>query len=358
MKKVTVIFLCGCIALLLCASCDKKEENTQGLTQEQQSPAAIPETPGKVFELSYSVFFPPAHAQCKAAEEWAKEIEKQTNGKVKINIFPGGTLTSANECYDGVVKGISDIGMSCFAYTRGRFPVMEAIDLPMGYPSGMTATQAANEYYAQVKPKELDDVHLLYLHAHGPGLLHTQKPIKVLEDLKGMKVRSTGLSAKVVEILGGVPVAMPQGGTYEALQKGVVEGTFAPIETLKGWKQAEVIKYTTDCNIIGYTTAMFVVMNKSKWEQLPENIKKIITEASSRYITVHGKVWDEADAEGRAFTTELKNEIITLPEEEALNWKAAVRPVIDEYIQTAKTSGIDAEQNLAILQSSIDKANK
>jgi TRAP-type C4-dicarboxylate transport system substrate-binding protein len=257
-----------------------------------------------------------------------------------------------------VVKGISDIGMSCFAYTRGRFPVMEAIDLPMGYPGGTIATLAANDYYAQIKPAELDDVHVLYLHAHGPGLLHTQKPVKALGDLKGMKIRSTGLSAKVVEVLGGVPVAMPQGGTYEALQKGVVEGTFAPIETLKGWKQAEVIKSTTDCHMIGYTTAMFVVINKAKWEQLPENIQKIMTDASTRQIAVHGKVWDDADAEGRAFTTELKNEIIALSEEEGAQWKAAVQPVIDEYIQTAKTSGIDAEKNLAILKSAIDNAKE
>ncbi len=357
MRKFGIIFLCGFLLMALCASCDKKEEQTQ-TPPRQESPAAGPAANEKVVELSYSIFFPPAHAQCKAAEEWAKEIEKQSNGKIKINVFPGGTLTSANECYDGVVKGISDIGMSCFAYTRGRFPVMEAIDLPMGYPSGMTASLAANDYYARLKPKELDDVHVLYLHAHGPGLLHTRKPVKALGDLKGMKIRSTGLSAKVVEVLGGVPVAMPQGGTYEALQKGVVEGTFAPIETLKGWKQAEVITSTTDCHTIGYTTAMFVVMNKSKWEQLPENIQKIMTDVSNRYISVHGKVWDEADAEGRAFTTELKNEINPLSEEEGKRWKTAVQPVIDEYIQTAGAGGIDGEQNLSILQAAIEKANQ
>ncbi|MCU0600156.1 MAG: TRAP transporter substrate-binding protein [Desulfobacterales bacterium] len=315
MKKFGVMFLCSILAAMLCLSCDKQEEKAQIPPQEPAS-VTSPSTDEKAIELSYSVFFPPAHAQCKAAEEWAREIEKQSNGKVKINVFPGGTLTSANECYDGVVKGISDIGMSCFAYTRGRFPVMEAIDLPMGYPGGTIATLAANDYYAQIKPAELDDVHVL------------------------------------------VPVAMPQGGTYEALQKGVVEGTFAPIETLKGWKQAEVIKSTTDCHMIGYTTAMFVVINKAKWEQLPENIQKIMTDASTRQIAVHGKVWDDADAEGRAFTTELKNEIIALSEEEGAQWKAAVQPVIDEYIQTAKTSGIDAEKNLAILKSAIDNAKE
>jgi TRAP-type C4-dicarboxylate transport system substrate-binding protein len=84
-------------------------------------------------------------------------------GNGKVTVLPGGTLTKANQCYDGVVKGISDIGMSCFAYTRGRFPVMEALDLPLGYPDGMTATRVANTFYETFKPAELNDVKVLYL---------------------------------------------------------------------------------------------------------------------------------------------------------------------------------------------------
>ena len=136
-------------------------------------------------ELTYSIFLPPSHGQTKAAVNWAAEIEKRTNGAVKITPFPGGTLTKGNQCYDGVVNGISDIGMSVFAYSRGRFPVMEAVDLPMGYPDGIVATRAANKYYQATMPKELSDVKVLYLHAHGPGLLHTKKPVKTIEDLNG-----------------------------------------------------------------------------------------------------------------------------------------------------------------------------
>jgi TRAP-type transport system periplasmic protein len=308
--------------------------------------------------LSYSIFFPPSHAQCIAGTQWAEEIEKRSNGTVKINVFPGGTLTSANDCYDGVVQGISDIGMSCFAYTRGRFPVMEALDLPLGYPSGMVATRVANDFYAETKPSELDNVQLLYIHAHGPGLLHTKKPVQTLEDLKGMKIRSTGLSAKVVEALGGVAVAMPQPGTYEALQKGVVDGTFAPIETLKGWKQGEVIKSTTECTSIGYTTAMFVVMNKDKWNQLPEDVQKIFTDVSREYIDVHGAVWDEADAEGQTFTMELGNTMIPLTDEESARWKNAVAPVIGDYTTAVSDKGIDGAANVNFLRELIDKKNQ
>ena len=286
----------------------------------------------KPTKLTFSIFFPPTHGQTKAAMDWAKEIEKLTDNKVQITVFPAGTLTKAPQCYSGTVKEISDLGFSLFAYTRGRFPVMAAVDLPMGYPNGKVASRVAQEFAKTFKPKELSDVKVLYLHAHGPGLLHTKKPVKKLEDLKGMKIRATGLSAKIVKALGGVPVAMPQGGTYEALKKGVVEGTFGPMEVLKGWKQAEVIKYTTECYSVGYTTTFFVVMNLDKWNALPADIKKIFDEVSDKYTDVHGNVWDSTDQEGRKYTQSLGNEIISLSDEESARWQKAAEPVINDYI--------------------------
>ena len=189
-------------------------------------------------KLNYSIFFPAPHKNTVLATEWAQEIEKRTNGAVKITMFPGGTLTPADKCYDGVVNGLSDIGMSVMGYTRGRFPLSEVIDLPLGYKNGLAATQLINLYYEKFKPKELDDVKVLYLHAHGPGILHTKKPVKNLDDLKGMKIVCHGLSAKVVGALGATPVAMPMPERYDALQKGVAEGGVNPIESLKGWKLA------------------------------------------------------------------------------------------------------------------------
>jgi TRAP-type C4-dicarboxylate transport system substrate-binding protein len=309
-------------------------------------------------QLTYSIFFPPTHGQSIAAVEWAKEIEKRTSGQVKINVFSGGTLTPADQTYDGVVKGISDIGMSVFAYTRGRFPLMEALDLPMGYPNGRTATRVANDFYKKFTPKELDGVKVLYLHAHGPGLLHTLKPVNSLGDLKGMKIRSTGLSAKVVETLGAVPVAMPQGGTYEALQRGVVDGTFTPIETLKGWKQAEVVKFTTDSSGIGYTTAMFVVMNLKKWNALPKDLQAIFEEVSEQWIDVHGKTWDSLDLEGRQFSVDLGNKIIPLSKEENNRWKKAVSPIFQNYIRAADAKGLPGQQAVKEVESLIKKYGK
>ena len=131
----------------------------------------------KAVEFSYSIFFPAPHKNTVLAEEWAREIEKRTNGRLKITLFPGGTLTPADKCYDGVVKGISDIGMSVLGYTRGKFPLSEVIDLPLGYKNGLSATRLINKYYRKFTPKEFEEVRVLYFHAHGPGILHTKQAV-------------------------------------------------------------------------------------------------------------------------------------------------------------------------------------
>jgi TRAP-type C4-dicarboxylate transport system substrate-binding protein len=143
---------------------------------------------------------------------------------------------------------------------------------------------------------------------------------------------------------------MPQGATYESLQKGVVEGTFGPIEVLKGWRQAEVIKATTDCDTVGYTTAMFVVMNPQKWAQLPPEVQDVMTAVSREWIDVHGKSWDSADAMGREFTLSLGNEIIPLDEAEGARWSEAVAPIIAEYAASADQKGLKGSESVAELK--------
>ncbi len=281
-------------------------------------------------------------------------IEKRTDGKVKITVYPAGTLTKAPQCYEGVVNGISDIGMSCFAYTRGRFPLLEGLDLPVGYPNGMTATKIATELAQKYKPEEMADTHLLYIHAHGPGILASKKAVKSLDDMAGLKVRATGLSSKIVEKLGGTPVAMSQPETYEALQKGVVEATFCPIETLKGWKQGEVIDFVTNTSSIGYTTSMYVVMNKASWDKLPAEVKKVFDEVCAEWVARHGAAWDKADEEGREFVKSLNKETTTLSAEELVRWKEAVKPILDQYVADTKTKNLPGEEFLADVLKSLE----
>ncbi len=310
----------------------------------------------EVHKLTYSVFFPPMHIQAKTAISWAKEVEKRSDGRIQITVYPGGTLTKAPQCWQGVIDGISDIGMSCFAYTPGRFPLLEALDLPLGWPDGLTVTRTATELATKYAPEETQGAKLLYVHGHGPGILATRKPVRKLEDLKNMKIRGTGLSAGIATALGATAVGMSQPETYDALQKGVVDGTFCPIETLKGWKQGEVIESITDTKDIGYTTSMFVAMNEDSWNALPEDLQQVLLDVSAEWVDKHGEAWNQADEEGLAFVQELGREIIPLSSEESARWQAKVAPIVEAYLASTAEKGLPGKEFLSDIQAKIEEA--
>lgn len=311
----------------------------------------------KVIVLKYSNFFPAPHANSIIADQWCKEVEKRTNGRVKITYFPGATLTPANQTYDSVLKGIADIGLSCQAYTRGRFPLTEVVDLPLAYTSGLAATKMINAFYRKFQPKEYDGAQVMYLHAHGPGILHTKKPVTTLENLKGMKIRSTGLSAKIAQSLDAAPVGMPMTESYDALAKGVVDGILCPNEALKGWRLGEVLAYTTENYGSSYSTAFFVVMNKEKWNSLPKDIRAIIEKINEEWIDKQGRIWDDIDQEGKTFAMQNGMKYLKLTPQEDARWTALVRPILDDYVERCKVKGLPGDQALKFCQDFL-KANQ
>jgi len=318
-----------------------------------------PTVEAATYNFTYSTFFPPTHIQTKVPQAWAKEIEERSNGQIKIQIFTGGSLTPAPQIYDGVVKGISDFGLSVFAYSAGRFPVLSAVDNPFGYTNAYVATRVINELNRKFKPKELDDVHVCYLFAHGPGLLHTaRKPVKTLEEVKGLKIRSTGTSQLIVRAMGAAPVAMSQGETYDALKKNIVDGTLVPIEALEGFKQGEVLKYTTLNYSSAYTQGFFVAMNLKKWNSLPPDLQKIITEVSKKYEDITAKAWGDSDESGRKFCEKLGHEFIPLSDAESAKFKEAMKPVFAEYIKGANAKGVDGEAVFKAVQEMVGKYSK
>jgi TRAP-type C4-dicarboxylate transport system substrate-binding protein len=319
-----------------------------------------PAVQAEPIKLTYSNFFPAPHIQSKLAEAWCQEVEKRTNGKVVVEYFPGGTLTKSKQIYDGVVTGLSDVGLSIFAYTRGRFPVLAAIDLPLGYPSGKVATAVANDFIRQFNPKEVQDVQVMYIHAHGPGLIHTKdKPVKKLEDMKGLKLRGHGTSALYQKALGATPVAKPMPECYQMIQKGVVEGASYPFEANKGWRLGEVTNYATAAYSAAYTTTFFVVMNKDKWNALPDDIKNTITAINKEWEVKHGEAWDTSDALGIQFFLNKGGTIIGLDDKEAARWQKAVAPVADNFVADMKKKGFNnAQEYVDFVKAALDKYKK
>jgi TRAP-type C4-dicarboxylate transport system substrate-binding protein len=314
-------------------------------------------TSGEVYKFTYSNFFPATHYNSILAEQWIQEIEQRANGAVDITYLSGGQLVAAAQTYDGVVQGICDIGMSVFAYTPGRFPACELVDLPQGYPNGWVATMVANDFYNEFKPAELNDVHPLLFHATGPYVIFTtNKPVRTMSDLNGLVLRATGTGTKIVQALGAQGYGASQGEAADLLTKGVVDGNHSTLESLTTWNQAEVVKYVTNCSAVGNTSMMFVVMNKTKWESLPSNIQKIFTDVSKEFIDKHGKAWSYLDEEATRDFLALGGgrEVITLSQSEIDNWvAAAAQPLIDAYVSEKSAAGLPASEYETYIKSRV-----
>jgi len=297
------------------------------------------------YELTYTNFFPPTNYHSVLADEFCKEIEARTDGMVKITYYPAGGLAPAPETYDAVVEGIADIGMTCLAYTMGRFPACELIDIPHGYPNGWVATMVATDFYNQFAPAEFADSHPLYFHAHGPGIVYTvEKPVRVLEDLEGLVLRSTGVGAAIAEALGATGYAASQSEATELMRKGTIDGSMTPMEPLLGWNQAEVVKYVTNCYEIGYTTDFIVVMNLEKWNSLPSNIQDVFNEVSQEWVEKHAKLWTYYDkAAADYFMTFPDREIIELSADEMARWVEAAAGVKDTYMVEKAALGLPVD---------------
>ncbi len=297
-----------------------------------------------VIKLKVANYFPPTHMNSVLMGKYCEELNKKLAGKVELTQYAGGTLLTAPKMAAGVATGIADIGLSNCSYSRDRFPVMEAMELPLGFPSGYVGTHVANDFYAKFKPKEWDTYQPLMFSTSPPNILQTlSKPVKTLEDLKGLKIRAQGRLADVVKSLGAVPVPIEIVDLYESVRRGVIDGAYIPLETLKGFKLGEVEKYVTASWKIGNAYTFYVVMNKDKYKSLPPDIQKELTEFSTAFIERWAVEWNAIDIEGREFLKSNGGQVLTLPDAEAARWVKASEPVVASFKKDLSLQGLHGE---------------
>jgi TRAP-type C4-dicarboxylate transport system substrate-binding protein len=303
--------------------------------------------------LTYANFPPASTFPCVQMERWVKEVEKRTNGQVKINTFPGGTLLPAKNIFDGVIAGTADIGNFAMSYQPGRFPVSEAVDLPLGFPDARVASLVLTDLIEKYKLKEFEKVKILTLFTCPPADFMTSKPVRTLRDLKGMELRVSGTGAEVVKNLGGIPIAMPQSETPEAIQKGIVKGIVSSLEVLKDMNYAAYCPFATDANL--FVVSFAVVMNREKWNALPADVKKAMDDLRIEQAEWTGKYVDNHVSESLSWSREkYKHQVIQLPEADKAEIRALVKPMIDEYVKRVSAQGLPGAEIVA----EIDKIRK
>jgi TRAP-type C4-dicarboxylate transport system substrate-binding protein len=304
----------------------------------------------KVVALRYSAYHPAASANSTLCDQWCMEVEKRTNGRVKPTYYPGGILTPPAQTFDSVMRGIADIGFSMASFSKGRFPLTEVVDLPVGYASATQATRLVNAFYRKFKPKEFDEVKVLYMGASPLQRFFTKnKPVNKVEDVKALKIRGTGNSSRVIQLLGGAPVGMPITDVYDSLSRGVIEGVITGYEPMKEYRLAEVTGYATEFQgtfiVAGYT-----VMNKQKWESISPEDQKTIEAINDEWIEKQAKLWEVQDQAGKDLLLQRKGKIIKLSAEEDARWTKAVSPMLEEYVTAMKAKGLPGDEAVKFCQ--------
>lgn len=283
-----------------------------------------------------------SNVHAKLLTPWVKKIEAESGVNLKIDIYPsmqlGGTPP---QLYDQARDGVADLIWTLPGNTPGRFPSTEVFELPfVASRRGIVNAQAAQEFSETHLRDETKDVKLISFWAHDHGLIHANRQVKTMDDLKGLKLRfPTRLAGEALKALGATAVGMPIPQVPESLAQRVIDGCVIPWEVVPAVKVHELVKFHTE--IPGsptlYTASFFLTMNKARYDGLPTELRKVLDANSGQtFAGMAGKMWDDAGASVFEMVKARGNTITVLAEDEKAKWQKTTEPVVETWLKQAK----------------------
>jgi TRAP-type C4-dicarboxylate transport system substrate-binding protein len=287
--------------------------------------------------------------------EFLKGLEQATGGMVKTDWHTASALGAVPELYTRLVQGIIDWGQFNAGYTPGVFPFTEMIELPIRYPSAELPTKAMIATYKEgYYDKEYSDIKLLFFYSIGPYQLWSNAKITRVEELAGKKLRCPAPSyVEATKALGAVPVSMPAGDIYTAMQKGIIDATWACGDMAVAFKIGEIAKYVIMTNM-GTSTQSFG-MNKTTFKALPEAGKKYIADNMEKLSLFGARTFDEYNEKGFAYARQHKVETIAWSDAELKKMDAMIAPVFKTWETKLEAKGLPAKKALAALYEALEK---
>ncbi|MGI9504868.1 MAG: TRAP transporter substrate-binding protein [Geminicoccaceae bacterium] len=294
-------------------------------------------------------FLPPqANVPKLVLDVWADNVEKDSDGRIEVERYPSMQLGGKPpELIDQAMDGIADIVWTVVGYTPGRFSRTEVFELPFFIEDARAASHAYWHLFERhMKDADFQDVHILGTWVHGPGMFHTNKPVRVPADLRGMKIR--GGSRLVNDLLtrvGAEPIGMPVPAISEALSKGVLDGTTIPWEVTTALKIPELVENHTEFEGPALYDLTFVLaMNKDVYDSMPADLQAVIDKNSGLEFSVFaGGTQADADGPARQKAVDRGNNIITVSEADAAAWNVLVEPIYADWVADMDSRGIDGQ---------------
>ncbi len=296
---------------------------------------------------------------------WMDKVSHESGGRIRFEAYPamqlGGTPA---QLYDQAKDGVVDIVWTIPGYTAGRFPQVEVFELPFMMTNAEATSRACWEYLQTVATTEFSDTQLLAVNVHGPGTFHCRdRQIKTAGDLKGLKMRGpTRQITRMLGYLGATPVGMPLPAIADALSKGTIDGAVLPWEVVPSVKVQELARFHSEFDPAAgalYTATFAMAMNKTRYETLPTDLKKVI-DANSGLQTSGwlGRLQQAGDAAGRQSAIDHKNTLYTIPVAATQEFRRKAALVEVEWIQDMNKRGLDGRQLLAKARALIEKHSK
>lgn len=276
-----------------------------------------------------------------------KMIEEATDGKVTAEVKLG--LAPPPAQMDLVMDGAADMTIIFHGYQPGRFVGTKLIELP-GYTGNAEAASVAYWRVFDAHLSKLNEhrgVKVMGLTTHGPGQIHSNKEVKTLEDLNGLKTRlGGGVASDVGRELGLIGIQVPAPKVYETLDSGAADAVAMPFEGRKGFKLTEVAENVYEMPGGFYRGSFAFLMSQETFDSLPADIQKaldekVFGEPTSRML---GAAWDEIDDIGRAATLEAEGNVITVASEaDQKLYGLYANEITKKILAEIEEAGVDAQ---------------
>ena len=310
-------------------------------------------------KLAYFVIDP--HAMSQWLIRWSEQLEKGSGGRISVKRFPAAQMGPTPGHYDFARTGQADAAWFLHGGTPGRFPLTEIVNLPFMVGSAEIGTKVLND--AELRAKYLDAEHkgvkLLMLFTHQPGGPHTtRKPIRTLDDFKGMRLRFASPTVReLVAALGATPVGVPPTEIAEQLQKGSIDGAFIDYGGVGiAFKLGGTVKYSTE--LYAYVTSFGLGMNEDFWAKLPPDLKKLVTDTTTGKEAEIGKAWDSLDVPGKKALMDAGGEAIKFSAADSAKVRAVGAEVSEAAIKGYEAKGLPARAVYDMMRSLSEKHAK
>jgi TRAP-type transport system periplasmic protein len=304
---------------------------------------------GETFRLkAHHLMVPVAAGHREMLVPWAKQVERDSGGRIQIEIYPSMHLGGQPPALiDQARDGIVDIVWTLPGYTPGRFPRIEVFELPFMNADPEVMNHAMHAFIEN-HPEEFADYKVISLFVHAGQVLHSRVPILSVDDLRGMKIRiPTRVAGWMVESWSAVPVGTPVGKIPEVLSKGVVDAALIPFEGSFGLRVHELVNYhimlDSSASSRFNTQVLIIAMNRASYERLPPDLQAVIDGNSGANIASWiANVWKAAEAPGEEAALASSGELIYLaPHEVTRLRERSERQVRDRWIREVARRGID-----------------